>query len=121
MREFLHVHLRDRFDVELTVYERHALRERPRSSTDGKPIVRVKADALEAMLRAEHAEAWERFAETGELEGIDDDEEDEGVHDLGSWDGLLMEEPPEIESFPTEDELAGDDGDYDPLPGFEAV
>ena len=50
IREFLHVHVRDVFELELTVYPRRDLRFRPRSSTDGKPIVRVKAHALEALI-----------------------------------------------------------------------
>lgn len=122
IREYLHVHVRDDFEVELTVYDRRELRFRPRSSTDGKPIVRVKTSALEALLAAEHAEAWRAYQSDGVIPGLDEEDDDEGgVRDLSSWDGLLHdddEDDPEL--APRPEELAMDDGDYDPLPGFEA-
>ncbi len=123
IREYLHVHVKERYDVELTVYERRELRFRPRSSTDGKPIVRVKPAALEALLAAEHTEAWRRYLADGVIEGLgeSDEEADEGVHDLGSWEGLLTDddEPEETECLPSEEELAAESEAYDPLPGFE--
>ncbi len=71
IREYLHFHVIDVFAIELTVYEPRELRFRPRSSTDGKPIVRVRADALEALLlpRA-RSEDWSRYLATGEIEGM---------------------------------------------------
>ena len=60
----------DVFAVELTVYEPRELRFRPRSSTDGKPIVRMGDKALEALLLKDHAEPWSRYLVTGEVEGI---------------------------------------------------
>jgi hypothetical protein len=123
IREFLHVHVADVFELELTVYERRELRFRPRSSTDGKPIVRVKTAALEALIAAEHAAAWARHLEDGTLPELtdDDDDDDEGMRDLSQWDGLLVldDEDDDPELAPTPDELMGDDGAYDPLPGFE--
>lgn len=124
IRDYLHVHVKDRYEVELTVYERRELRFRPRSSTDGKPIVRVKPAALERLLAEEHTEAWRRYLADGVIEGLGetDDEADEGVHDLASWDGLLTDEEPDItEWLPTEEELAAETEPYDPLPGFEGV
>ncbi|MFO0605895.1 MAG: nucleotidyltransferase domain-containing protein [Polyangiales bacterium] len=125
IREYLHVHVKERYDVELTLYERRELRFRPRSSTDGKPIVRVKPAALEALLAAEHTEAWRRYLADGVIEGLGetDDEADEGVHDLGSWEGLLTDddEPEETECLPSEEELAAESEAYDPLPGFEEM
>jgi hypothetical protein len=123
VREYLHVHVRDDYDVELTVYDRRELRFRPRSSTDGKPIVRVKPAALEAMLAAEHPDAWRRYLADGTLDGLDldDDDDDDAVHDLSAWDGLLTldDDAPDPEDLPTPDELAEDTASYDPLPGFE--
>lgn len=121
IREFLHVHVRDVFELELTVYERRELRFRPRSSTDGKPTVRVKTAALEALIAAEHAAAWARHLADGTLPELTDDDDDEGMKDLSQWDGLLVldDEDDDPELAPTPDELIGDDGAYDPLPGFE--
>lgn len=123
VREYTHVHVKLDYEVELTVYARRELRFRPRSSTDGKPIVRMKPAALEALLAAEHTDAWRRWLADGVIEGLGDDvDDDEGVHDLASWDGLLAaEEDDDLdpEDMPTADELTGDEAPYDPLPGFE--
>lgn len=125
IREYMHVHVKDRYDVELTVYERRELRFRPRSSTDGKPIVRVKPAALEALLASEHAEAWRSYLADGVIAGLGESDEEadgDGVHDLSSWDGLLTDEEPDVtECLPTEEELAAETEPYDPLPGFEAM
>jgi hypothetical protein len=48
--EYLHLRLDAEFPVELTVYPRSDLRVRARSSTDGKPIVRLKIADVEALL-----------------------------------------------------------------------
>lgn len=64
--EFTHVHVADEFPLELTVYAPRELRIRPRSSTDGKPIVRLSAKAVRALCECEHAEAWRRY----EVEGV---------------------------------------------------
>jgi hypothetical protein len=123
VREFLHVHVADAFALELTVYERRELRSRPRSSTDGRPIVRVKPAALEALLAAEHPLAWARHLADGSLPEIADDDDDDGVRDLSGWDGLLSldDDDDDPEQCPTPEELVGDDATYDPLPGFEAL
>jgi hypothetical protein len=127
IREFLHVHVRDVFELELTVYERRELRFRPRSSTDGKPIVRVKPGALEALLAAEHGAAWAQYQRDGAVPELPDDDEegdeDEGMRDLATWDGLLAldDEDEDPDDAPTEEELMGDSLEYDPLPGFEGA
>lgn len=117
VREYLHLHLLDMaFPVELTVYERRELRFRPRSSTDGKPIVRVPLHALRALLLREHAEDYARYLADGTILGLEEAQADEETEDRpGPWDGLLAEgaagalPPPEDEP----------DEDYEPLPGFE--
>jgi hypothetical protein len=121
VREFQHVHVADDFEVELTVYERRELRVRPRSSTDGKPIVRVKAAALEGILATEHPSEWQRYLADGTVPDADAGDDDGRVHDLSTWDALCDDDPPAPEDLPTPDELAGDDAPYDPLPGFERV
>jgi hypothetical protein len=130
-REFVHLHVSLRFDVEFTVYPRRDLRERPRSSTDGKPIVRRTAAALRAMLASDHADLWNTYQSVGILPEInwDDPDEDADEPPPGPFDGLLSaalddsdEEFPE-DFLPSEEERAMlDDGEpYDPLPGFENV
>lgn len=121
IREYLHVHLRDDFEVELTVYERRELRFRPRSSTDGKPIVRVKAAALEATIAREHADAWRRYLDEGALPATDEGDDDT-VRDLSSYDGLLCDDDDEDDDpsrAPLPEERAADEAPYDALPGFE--
>jgi hypothetical protein len=123
IREYMHVHVHDDYEVELTVYERRELRFRPRSSTDGKPLVRVKPNALEAMLANEHADAWRRYLADGVIEGLgeDCDDDDEAVHDLSSFDALVTDDDDEVdpEMLPRPEELEEDDAAYEPLPGFE--
>jgi hypothetical protein len=79
--EFTHVHVADVFPIELTVYAPNELAHRPRSSTDGKPIVRVRAERLRALCAREHPELWARYVADGVtptleeiLEGEDVDE-----------------------------------------------
>jgi hypothetical protein len=128
IREYLHVHVKLTYDVELTVYERRELRFRPRSSTDGKPIVRVRASALEALIAEEHPEAWRKFLADGVIEGIDegdDDEDDDTVRDLSSFDGMIADalddEEVDPSMLPLPEEVVDDDAPYEPLPGFENV
>jgi hypothetical protein len=63
--EFTHVHVEDVFPIELTVHEPMALRHRPRSSTDGKPIVRLSPTALRALCEREHPDEWARYVTDG--------------------------------------------------------
>ena len=124
IREYLHYHIADVFPIELTVYDPRELRHRPRSSTDGKPIVRVRASALEALLAREHTEAYRHYVENGVVEGMDElpegDEDGEAEQAPGPFDGLLAGETLDEEPCapePGEEEDA--DQEYDPLPGFE--
>jgi len=127
IREYLHLHVADTFPVELTVYPVRELRFRPRSSTDGKPIVRFGASALESLLAREHKEAWERYVESGFIEGLDeaiadrDSEGDDSAPPPGPFDGLLLDgldQESLMEALRASlDEEPQDD--YDPLPGFE--
>lgn len=75
--EFVHVHVPDVFPLELTIYDPRELRIRPRSSTDGKPIVRLKSSVLRALIEREHPEPWRRYLESGGLFDVQDLLEDE--------------------------------------------
>jgi hypothetical protein len=122
IREYLHYHVADAFPIELTVYAVRELRFRPRSSTDGKPIVRVRARALEALIAREHAEAWAAYVQSGTIDGLDEAiarDADEGAP--GPYDGVLLDSA----EAPLDAALAepGEEDDpmqvYDPLPGFD--
>lgn len=121
IREYVHFHVADVFPIELTVYARRELRFRPRSSTDGKPIVRVSANMLSALLLREHAEAWARYLADGTIEGMDEvlaePDDDDAVP--GAFDGLLLDGPGDDVEPPEPGEEDDPDQDYDPLPGFE--
>ncbi|MBN9163748.1 MAG: nucleotide-binding enzyme [Myxococcales bacterium 68-20] len=88
--EFVHVLVPDIFPIELTVYAPRELRIRPRSSTDGKPIVRLKTSVLRRLIDREHPEAWARYLETDEVpsfeelcDGDDEREPESGQPRLG--------------------------------------
>jgi hypothetical protein len=70
--EFTHVNVPDVFPIELTVYPPNELRNRPRSSTDGKPIVRVSERALRKICEKEHAELWQRYLADGSTPSMQD-------------------------------------------------
>ena len=59
--EFTHIHVADVFPLELTIYAPNELSHRPRSSTDGRPIVRVRIATLRKLCEREHAELWARY------------------------------------------------------------
>lgn len=82
IRDYLHYHVADLFPLELTVYDTRALRERPRSSTDGKPIIRLRAAALAALMAREHPDEWAAYCRDGttpELEELLQSGEAEGA------------------------------------------
>jgi hypothetical protein len=113
--EFTHVHVSDVFPVELTVYPPNELRNRPRSSTDGKPIIRIRDSALRQLCEREHEELWRRYLADGSTPSLQDilateDADDspspssggallehllEEPFEDGSW--LEADEPPESE------------------------
>lgn len=122
IREYVHYHVADAAPIELTVYAPRELRARPRSSTDGKPIVRFGLGALEALCAREHPEAWRRYLESGEVEGMDALlEADEDAPLPGPFDGLLTgcEGGAEEPACPEPGDEDDPEQDYDPLPGFE--
>jgi len=121
VREYLHVHVRDDFELELTVYPRADLRYRPRSSTDGKPIVRVRASVLEALLAVEHPDAWARYQADGTIVGLGESDDDDEPATPSAFDSLLSPDDDDLLLLPTPEDLCDDDGPYDPLPGFESV
>jgi hypothetical protein len=128
LRDYLHHHVEERFPIELTVYPMRELRFRPRSSTDGLPIVRVRAKALESMLAREHGEAWKRYLAEGTIDGLDAAmaEVRAGATDGGRFDGMLIGEDDLDIDLDDEEPCIPEPGEeddaeqmYDPLPGFE--
>lgn len=90
--EFTHVHVPDVFPIELTVYPPNELRNRPRSSTDGKPIVRIRDSLLRALCAKEHAELWARYLRDGATPSLADilaAEEADAEGDAGSLDAIV--------------------------------
>ena len=69
---FTHVNIVDVFPVELTVYEPRDLRHRPRSSTDGKPIVRLSVKAVRALCEREHPDAWAHYLADGSVPPLEE-------------------------------------------------
>tara|TARA_B100000609_G_scaffold199698_1_gene207032 strand:+ start:25432 stop:26163 length:732 start_codon:yes stop_codon:yes gene_type:complete len=67
-QEYTHFHLQRVFPIELSVYDCFEKRIQQRSSTDGKPIVRIKPNQLEDLLMAEHTDDYLMYLQTGVLE-----------------------------------------------------
>ena len=123
--EFTHLHVADVFPIELTVYAPNEIGNRPRSSTDGKPIVRVRDAALRALCAREHAELWRRYVEEGvtpSLEEIlaaeDEDDAEAPAVDLAldddPLDGLEPDSEPELDE-------PDDEPDDEPEPRIRRV
>jgi hypothetical protein len=70
--EFTHVLVADVFPLELTVYAPNELSHRPRSSTDGKPIVRLRPATLRKLCEAEHTELWARYLADGTTPSLEE-------------------------------------------------
>ncbi len=70
--EFTHIHVADVFPLELTIYAPNELRQRPRSSTDGKPIVRIRRASLRKLCEREHPDLWTRYLEDGSAPSLED-------------------------------------------------
>ncbi len=87
--EFTHVHVADLFPLELTIYAPNELSHRPRSSTDGKPIVRIRAAALRALCAREHAELWAQYLADGSTPTLEQILATEDADDSPSIGGLV--------------------------------
>jgi len=61
--EYNHLYLQREFPVELSIYPSNEIRVRGRSSTDGKPIIRLNIDRVRDLLLAEHATQWLAYLE----------------------------------------------------------
>lgn len=72
-RVFTHVHIRDSFPIELTVYEPALLGHRFKSSITGKPIERATTDQLRKLVELEHHRSpQEQQSELDEMENAAD-------------------------------------------------
>ncbi len=107
---FTHLQVADVFPLELTVYAPNELRHRPRSSTDGKPIVRIRAATLRKLCEQEHEELWSRYRLDGTAPSIEDimsaeESEDTDERPLEELDpSWLMDAEPEPDSDELEPE-----------------
>jgi len=70
-RDYTHIHCECVFPIELSVYPHNELRVTQRSSTNGKPMVRVKPSALTEIIAEQHHQEWKLYLATGEIVAID--------------------------------------------------
>jgi len=116
---FTHVHVEDIFPIELTVYAPNELAHRPRSSTDGKPIVRIRDSTLRRICEKEHPELWKRYLHDGSAPSLADIQAAEDA-ETPELEALLDEPDPLDELDPDllveQDALddGRDDGDDEP-------
>lgn len=93
--EYVHFQVADVVPVELTLYPCRDLHSRPRSSTDGKPIVKVSVAMLEQVLADEHPDAWAQYLDDGTVVGSDELYDDDPVQSFceakGPFDGWLLD------------------------------
>jgi len=59
--DFTHIYIDKQFPIELSIYPRTELRIRGKSSTDGKPIIRLSYDALLQRIIDDHGIAWSEY------------------------------------------------------------
>jgi hypothetical protein len=111
--EFTHVLVEDVFAIELTVYAPNELSHRPRSSTDGKPIVRIRAATLRKLCEREHPELWARYLADGSAPTLDEILAAEDADDGPVLDAL---EEPEDEWLATEPQQEDEEAPLEDLP-----
>jgi len=70
-KDYLHIHCEQIFPIELSVYPLNEMRVTQRSSTNGKPIIRVKASALTTLIAEQHQREWKIYLATGEITALD--------------------------------------------------
>jgi hypothetical protein len=99
----------DVFPLELTVYAPNELAQRPRSSTDGKPIVRIRAATLRKLCERDHAELWASYLADGTTPTMEELLEAEETDDTDVV-ALLEDEPPDpIPADDADDDTADDE------------
>jgi hypothetical protein len=131
VQEFTHLRVPDVFPLELTVYAPREIGIRSRSSTNGKPIVRVRAATLRRVCEHEHPELWRRYVERGEVPSLDeiasDEDAEEGAaepayslfelgaegHDPWLEEEVEQEEVDDPDDFVEPDVEHGDDAAYE--------
>lgn len=65
LKVYTHVYIEHEYPIELSVYPKNEIRVRTRSSTDGKPIIRMTANKLLELIFNEHGDQWSRYIERG--------------------------------------------------------
>ena len=71
-KDYTHIYYERVFPIELSVYTNNEIRVTHRSSTDGKPIVRVKPSALKQIIAEQHSAEWALYLETGEIPNLEE-------------------------------------------------
>ncbi len=120
--EFTHLLVADLFPLELTVYAPNELSHRPRSSTDGKPIVRIRASALRKLCEREHPELWAQYVADGSTPTLEEILAAEDADDAPSIDVLASLDDEELadgEPWVEDDEPEVDDDIADEEPEHE--
>mgnify|MGYP000367009674 CR=1 FL=1 len=59
--DFTHIYINRQFPIELSIYPQKELRIRGKSSTDGKPIIRLNYDALLQKIIDDHGITWSEY------------------------------------------------------------
>lgn len=68
--DYTHIYINGVFPVELSVYPYKDIRIQGRSSTDGKPIIRLKYQTLLSLILQEHNKEWQHYLSTNEIVGL---------------------------------------------------
>ncbi len=70
-KNYTHIHCERVFPIELSVYQLNEIRVTQRSSTDGKPMIRVKPSALTTLIAEHHHHEWKVYLATGEITALE--------------------------------------------------
>jgi hypothetical protein len=70
-KDYTHIYYERIFPIELSVYPVADIRVTHRSSTDGKPIVRLKPSALQQLITEQHSHEWDLYLATGEIQNLE--------------------------------------------------
>jgi len=112
--EFTHILVADVFPIELTVYAPNELSHRPRSSTDGKPIVRLRDATLRKLCEREHPDLWGPYLVDGSTPTLEDilsaedaDDAPASLEVLSSLDEPDLEDMAWLEPGPSDPDAEG--------------
>ncbi len=70
-KNYIHIYCERVFPIELSVYPVGEIRVTQRSSTNGKPMIRVKPSALTTLIAEQHHHEWKAYLATGKIMALD--------------------------------------------------